>query len=68
MVECLVEGRLLVGCERAADLGQHVGWGDRVGPPVGVGQQVASVWRWWVWVTARRKARHSHSMRLASGS
>ena len=24
--------------------------------------------RWWVWVTARRKARHSHSMRLASGS
>src|SRR5215218_547051 len=27
-----------------------------------------SAWRRWVWVTLRRKARHSHSMRLASGS
>ncbi|HZA83294.1 MAG TPA: hypothetical protein VFC13_17795 [Actinomycetes bacterium] len=28
----------------------------------------ARVVRWWVWVTVRRKARHSHSIRLASGS
>src|SRR6266508_4571140 len=40
MVEFLCQDRLLVGCEWAADLRQHLGWGDRVGPPVGVGQQV----------------------------
>jgi hypothetical protein len=40
MVEFLSGNRLLVGCERAADLVEHLGWGDRVGPPVGVGEQV----------------------------
>ena len=40
MVEFLRGGWLLVGCERAADLGQHLGRGDGVGPPVGVGYQV----------------------------
>jgi hypothetical protein len=40
MVEFLRGNRLLVGCERAADLRQHPGWGDRACPPVGVGQQV----------------------------
>ncbi len=34
MVEFLSQSRLLVGCERAADLRQHLGWGDRVRPPV----------------------------------
>ena len=40
MVEVLPPSWLLVGCERAADLRQHLGWGDRAGPPVGVGHQV----------------------------
>jgi hypothetical protein len=40
MVEFLLDRWLLVGCERAADLRQHLGRGDGVGPPVGVGQQV----------------------------
>ena len=40
MVEFLSDRRVLVGRERAADLGQHLGWGDRVGPPVGVGDQL----------------------------
>jgi len=40
MVEVLPPSWLLVGCERAADPRQHLGWGDRAGPPVGVGHQV----------------------------
>ncbi len=40
MVEFLPRNRLLVGCEWAADLRQHLGRRDRVGPPVGVGHQV----------------------------
>src|SRR6266540_4781869 len=40
MVEFLAENRLLVGCERAADLRQHLGRRDRACPPVGVGHQV----------------------------
>jgi hypothetical protein len=67
MVEFLPPNRLLVGGERAADL-RHLRWGDRARPPVGVGHQLCQGWRWWVWVTLRRKARHNHSMRLASGS
>ena len=37
MVEFLPRNRLLVGCERAADLRQHLGRRDRARPPVGVG-------------------------------
>ena len=40
MVEFLPDSGLLVGCERAADLRQHLGRGDRARPPVGVGDQV----------------------------
>src|SRR6266496_2740935 len=40
MVEFLPQDRLLVGCERAADLRQHLGRRDRLRPPVGVGCQV----------------------------
>ena len=40
MVEFLPHIRLLVGCERAADLRQHLGRRDGAGPPVGVGHQV----------------------------
>ena len=39
MVEFLPDRGLLVGREGAADLRQHLGRGDRVRPPVGVGQQ-----------------------------
>jgi hypothetical protein len=68
MVEGLPDRGLVVGCGRAADLRQHLGWGDRVGPPLRVGQQLGQGAAPVVWVTVRRKARHSHSMRLASGS
>ena len=67
MVEFLPDGRL-VGRERAADLAEDLGWGGGVGPPVGIGDQLHQRCRRWVWVTVRRKARHSHSIRLASGS
>jgi len=40
MVEFLSDRRVLVRRERAADLGQDLGWGDRVCPPVGVGDQL----------------------------
>jgi hypothetical protein len=40
MVEFLPPNRLLVGCERTADLRQHLARGDRARPPVGVGGQV----------------------------
>ncbi len=40
MVEFLRDHRPVIERERAADLRQHLGWGDRVSPPVGVGQQV----------------------------
>jgi hypothetical protein len=41
MVECLADDWLLVGGEGAADLGQHLGWGDGVRPAVGVVQQLS---------------------------
>jgi hypothetical protein len=40
MVEFLREHRPVIERERAADLGKDLGWGDRAGPPVSVGQQV----------------------------
>jgi hypothetical protein len=40
MVEFLPQDRLLVGCERAADLRQHLRRRDRACLPVGVGHQV----------------------------
>jgi hypothetical protein len=68
MVEFFLGNGLLVGCERAADLRQHLGWGDRVGPPVGVGQQVLEELTLVGVGDTAAQARHSHSMRLASGS
>jgi hypothetical protein len=68
MVEFLPPSRLLVGCERAADLRQHPRRSDRACPPVGVCHQVCQALTLVVWVTVRRRLRHSHSMRLASGS
>jgi hypothetical protein len=40
MVEFLPQIRLLVGCERAANLRQHLRRRDRARPLVGVGHQV----------------------------
>ena len=40
MVEFLPDSGLLLEREGAADLRQHLGRGDRVRPPVGIGHQV----------------------------
>ena len=40
MGKFLAGGGRLIGGERAADLGQHLGRADRARPPVGVGQQL----------------------------
>lgn len=40
MVEFLPQDRLLIGCERAADLRQHLHRRDRARPPVGICHQV----------------------------
>jgi hypothetical protein len=68
MAELVLDRRLLVERERAADLRQHLGWGDRARPVVGVGHQLHQDLTPVGVVTLRRLARHSHSMRLASKS
>src|SRR6266496_5355582 len=44
-VEFLPQNGLLVGCERAADLRQHLRRRDRACPPVGIGHQVCQALR-----------------------
>ncbi len=68
MVEYLPDSGLLLEREGAADLRQHLGRGDRVRHRSASATSSARAWRRWVWVTVRRNARHSHSIRLASGS
>jgi hypothetical protein len=68
MVEFLPQIRLLVGCERAANLRQHLRRRDRARPLVGVGHQVRQALTLVSVGTVRRRLRHNHSMRLASGS
>src|SRR5215203_3878590 len=41
-----VADRWRTGCRSATAPGS----GDGVRPPVGVGQQLHQVWRWWAWV------------------
>jgi hypothetical protein len=41
MIKLLADTRPLLGRERAADLGQHLGRADRARPRLGVGQQVS---------------------------
>ncbi len=68
MVEFLPQNRLLVGCERAADLRQHLRRRDRARPPVGVGYQVCQAVTLVGVGDRAAQAAHNHSMRLASGS
>ena len=68
MIEFLADGGLLVGCEGAADLRQHLGWGDGARPPISVGHQLPQALALVGVGDVRRRLRHSHSMRLASGS
>ena len=61
---------LLIKREGTANMGQDGGRVLRQGVELRlqVGEQPAKSVRWWLCVTARRTGRHSHSMRLASGS